>query len=34
MKKTVIAAALASTVFSGAAMAWSAGSNGGNVEIG
>ncbi|EDW5780701.1 fimbrial protein [Salmonella enterica] len=34
MKKTVIAAALASTVFSGAAMAWTAGGTGGNVEIG
>ncbi|EAW1071577.1 fimbrial protein [Salmonella enterica subsp. enterica serovar Havana] len=34
MKKTVIAAALASTVFSGAAMAWTAGGTGGNIEIG
>ncbi|EBU7005289.1 TPA: fimbrial protein [Salmonella enterica subsp. enterica serovar Kintambo] len=34
MKKTVIAAALASTVFSGAAMAWNAGGSGGNIEIG
>ncbi|HGG5774288.1 TPA: fimbrial protein, partial [Salmonella enterica subsp. enterica serovar Oranienburg] len=30
----VIAAALASTVFSGAAMAWTAGGTGGNIEIG
>lgn len=34
MKKTVIAAALVSTVFSGAAMAWTANGTGGNVEIG
>lgn len=34
MKKTVIAAALVSTVFSGAAMAWTAGGTGGNIEIG
>lgn len=34
MKKTVIAAALASTVFSGAAMAWTANGTGGNIEIG
>ncbi|HFW1342580.1 TPA: hypothetical protein ACIAY5_004521 [Salmonella enterica subsp. enterica serovar Virchow] len=34
MKKTVIAAALASTVFSGAAMAWTAAGTGGNIEIG
>lgn len=33
MKKTMIAAALASTVFSGAAMAWTAGGTGGNIEI-
>lgn len=34
MKKTVIAVALASTVFSGAAMAWEASGSGGNIEIG
>ncbi|EGC4270894.1 hypothetical protein JNC30_004677 [Salmonella enterica] len=34
MKKTVIAAALASTVFSGAAMAWSPGALDSSVEIG
>ncbi|EFR2683615.1 fimbrial protein [Salmonella enterica] len=34
MKKTVIAAALASTVFSGAAMAWTAAGTGGNIEMG
>lgn len=34
MKKTVIAAALASTVFSGAAMAWTINGTGGNIELG
>lgn len=34
MKKTVIAAALVSTVFSGAAMAWTANGTGGNIELG
>ena len=34
MKKTVIAAALASTVFSGAAMAWTTNGTGGNIELG